>query len=89
MTPREFSLLAKRHNREQESCWQRAAMIAHTIYSMAPGERAPKKLEDFMPGAKAQPVRYERTPEDMLRQVKMLHKAFQVVPEGRGKRRGR
>ncbi len=80
MTPREFSLLAKRHNREQEASWQRAAMIAHTIYSMHACERAPRlALADFMPGSKPAPRR--SSPDDLLAQARALQLAFTTVPE--------
>ncbi len=80
MTPREFSLLARRHNREQEASWQRAALIAHTIYSLHAGERAPRlTLADFMPSAQARPRR--SSPGDLLAQARALQLAFTTVPE--------
>ncbi len=82
MTPREFSLLARRHNREQEASWQRAAMIAHTIYSLHAGERAPRlALADFMPGSSSTTTRSRRSPDDLLAQARALQLAFTTVPE--------
>ena len=58
---------------EQRADW-RAAMIAHTVYSMQRGKGPRRKLADFMPKLRTQ--RKLRTPKDALRAMARITTLF-------------
>lgn len=58
---------------EQRADW-RAAMVAHTMYSMWRGKGPRRKLSDFMPKLSKQ--RTPRTPKDVLRTMARIATLF-------------
>lgn len=74
LTPAQFYALSQRHKQERELKMLDSASIVAAIYNV---NRDPKKRKrpfspyDFMPKEKV-----EKSPEELLEQVKILHRMF-------------